>query len=92
METKAKDDFLKMLCSKLKFDNYFIVPRINTGGGLVLYWKDGIGLHVVNSLPMSIDAVVNPSLDDAWRFTEFYGDPIIANREHFWALLKHLCL
>ena len=92
METKAKDDFLKMLCSKLKFDNYFIVPRINTGGGLVLYWKDGIGLHVFNSLPMSIDAVVNPSLDDAWRFTKFYGDPIIANREHFWALLKHLCL
>ena len=65
METRAKDDFLKRLCTKLQFDKWFIVPRINTGGGLVLYWKSEIDLHVLNSTPTFIDAVVNPGLDDA---------------------------
>ena len=92
METKAKDDVLKRLCSKLHFDNFFIVPRINTSGGLVLYWKNEVDLHVLNSSPMYIDAVVNLGLDDAWRFIGFYGNLVTANREHSWALLKHLCL
>ncbi|KAL4632173.1 hypothetical protein ACB092_04G033300 [Castanea dentata] len=92
METKAKDDFLKRLCSKLQFDNFFIVPRINTGGGLVLYWKNGIDLHVLNSSTTYIDAVVNLGLNDTWRFTRFYRNPVTTNWEHSWALLKHLCL
>ena len=36
--------------------------------------------------------MVNPEVDDAWRFTGFYGNPVTANREHSWALLKHLSL
>ena len=31
-------------------------------------------------------------MDDAWRLTGFYGNPITANWEHSWALLKHLSL
>ena len=31
-------------------------------------------------------------MDDAWQFTGFYGNPVIANREHSGALFKHLCL
>lgn len=31
-------------------------------------------------------------MDDAWRVTSFYRDPVIANLEHSWVLLKHLCL
>lgn len=31
-------------------------------------------------------------MDDAWQLTGFYGNPVMANREHSWALLKHLCL
>ncbi|XP_075636954.1 uncharacterized protein LOC142609252 [Castanea sativa] len=61
-------------------------------GGLVLYWKDEINLHVLNSSPTFIEAVVNPGLDDARRFTGFYGNPVTANREYSWALLKHICL
>lgn len=64
METKVRDDVLKRLCSKLQFDNFFIVPRINTGGGLVLYWKNKVDLHVLNSSPTYIDAIVNSGLDD----------------------------
>nr|XP_023891885.1 uncharacterized protein LOC112003894 [Quercus suber]XP_023929367.1 uncharacterized protein LOC112040706 [Quercus suber] len=92
METRAKDKFLKNLCRKLDLKNLFIVPRNNTGGGLALYWKEGLNLKVQGSSPSYIDAVVDPGVDDAWRITGFYGDPVTANREHSWALLKHLCL
>ena len=67
-------------------------PRVNTSGGLALYWKDGLNLKVIDSTPTFIDAVVNPRMDDAWRLTGFYGNPITAIREHSWTLLRHLCL
>ena len=92
METKAKDNFIKNLCSKLQLENVHIVPRQNTGGGLALFWKNGTDLHIQDSSPSHIDAVINPGVDDAWRLTSFYEDRITANREHSWALLKHLCL
>ena len=31
-------------------------------------------------------------MDDTWQLTGFYGNLVMANREHSWALLKHLCL
>ena len=92
METKAKDSYVNNLKHKLQLDNVHIVSRQNTGGGLALFWKSEINLHVINALTSHIDAVVNPGMDDAWWFTGFYGNPVTANREHFWALLKHLNL
>ena len=92
METKSKDHNLKKLCLKRHLENVFIEPRVNTSGGLALYWKEGIDLKVLDSTPTYIDAVVNPGMDDAWRLTGFYGNPTTANWEHSWALLKHLYL
>ena len=37
METKSREGYLKKLFAKLHLENVFIVPRINTGGGLALY-------------------------------------------------------
>ena len=82
METKAKDSFIKNLCSKLQLENVHVVPRQNTGGGLALFWKNGTDLHIQDSSPSHIDAVINPGVDDAWWLTGFYGNPITANREH----------
>lgn len=45
-----------------------------------------------SSSPSHIDAVVDPGVDDAWRLIGFYGNPVTANWEHSWALLKHLYL
>jgi len=92
METKSKEQYLKKLCSKLKLENVHIEPRVNASGGLALFWKNEIDLNVLDSTPTDIDAVVNLGMDDAWQLTGFYGNPITANREHSWVLLKHLCL
>ena len=53
---------------------------------------NGTDLHILDSSPSHIDAVVNSGGDDAWRFTGFYENPVTANRELSWILLKHLCL
>ena len=65
METKAKDDYVKNLKSKLQLENVHIVPRHNTGGGLALFWKNEINISILNSSPLHIDAMVNPGVDDA---------------------------
>ena len=92
METRAKDHKLKTLCSKLHLENVFIESQVNTGGGLALYWKDGINLKVLDSTPTFVDVVVNPGMDDAQRLMGFYRNPRTANRKHSWTLLKHLSL
>ncbi|XP_075675058.1 uncharacterized protein LOC142644299 [Castanea sativa] len=92
METKAKDDDFKNLKYKLQLDNVHIVPRHNTRGELALFWKNEINLSILDSSSSHIDAVVNPGVDDACWITGFYGNPVTANWEHSWALLKHLSL
>ena len=49
-----------------------------------------LDLHIRTFSPHHIDAVVNPRIDDAWRFTGFYGAPETVNREDSWSLLRHL--
>ena len=90
METRATASYLEKLRCKLKFDNVFVVPRKNRGGGLALLWMNNLNLHIRTFSPRHIDAVINPGVDDAWRFTGFYGAPEVANREDSWLILRHL--
>ena len=68
----------------------FLIPRRNLSGGLALFWMNDLNLYIRTFSPYHIDAVVNPRIDDAWRFTEFYGAPEIFNREDSWSLRRHL--
>ena len=79
METKRMKSYLEKLRCRLKFDNLFIVPRRNLNGGLALLWSKDLELHIHTFSPYHIDAVVNPRIDDAWRFTRFYRAPEVAN-------------
>ena len=49
--TRAKDPSVMFIAEtwtkhRLKFDHMSNVPRINRGGGLVLFWKDSMNLRV----------------------------------------------
>ena len=37
-----------------------------------------------------IDAIIDHGVDDAWRFTGFYGDPDTVSWENSWSLLRDL--
>ena len=81
METKKKNAYLERIRCRLGFDNLVIVPRRNLSGGLALLWKNELDLHICTFSPRHINAMVNPRVDDAWRFMGFYRAPEVANRE-----------
>ena len=75
---------------KVHFTNLFFVPRVNTGGGLALYWKSEIVVDVQTFSNLHIDVIINQGADDTWRFTGFYGDPNTTSQKNSWVLLRAL--
>ena len=57
---------IERICRKLKFVNFFVVPRVNQGGGLALLWRENINLVVLTSSDRHIDASIDFGMDDAW--------------------------
>ena len=90
METKVEKFLLDRIGRRIHFANLFLVPRVNSGGGLALFWKSDVDASVQTSSECHIDAIINQGADDAWRFTGFYGDPETASRENSWDLLRSL--
>ena len=74
-ETWADEARLNLVQDRIQFDHKFFVERINRGGGLVLFWKNGIEVDVESSSLNHIDAIVNRTSEKPWRFTGFYGEP-----------------
>ena len=91
METKVgKKNTMERIGRKMQFANIFVVPCVNTGGGLALLWKADCSVDVQSYSDNHIDAIVDHGVDDAWRFMGFYGDPDTANWENSWSLLRAL--
>lgn len=84
---EARIDYVKDI---IHFDKKFFVQRATRGGGLVLYWKNDIGVEVESSSLNHIDTVINKNLGKAWRFTDFYGNPETHRRNESWDLLHQL--
>ena len=81
---------LNYVKDRIRFDQKFFVERINKGGGLALFWRDGIEVDVATSSLNHIDVTVNKSSDKPWRFMSFYGEPKTEQRFESWDLFHHL--
>ena len=90
VETWADEARLKDVKRKIQFDNMFVVPRANQGGGLVLFWKESVEVSVEGFDKNHIDAIVNKNKEHEWRFTGFYGEPDTHRRIESWDLLQNL--
>ena len=82
METKVDKTTLEKVGRRIQFTNLFFVPRVNSGGGLALYWKSNVDVDVQSSSNWHIDAIINHGVNDTWRFIDFYGDLDTASREN----------
>ena len=89
-ETWADEARLKLVKSRLQFDHMFSVPRINRGGGLVLFWKESTNLWVETSSKNHINCIIGGGTEGAWKFNSFYGEPITHKRHESWELLRQL--
>ena len=65
-ETWADEARLKQVLQKIQFENIFITPRPNSGGGLVLFWRSSIDVLVVGSSKNFIDTIFNRNKEDEW--------------------------
>ena len=90
METKSEKSTIERIGRKTQLTNTFVVPRVNNGGSLALLWKTDFQVDVQSYYERHVDAFIDHGVDDAWRFTGFYGDPDTANREDSWSLLRNL--
>ena len=62
-ETWVDEARLKIVKRRLKFDHMFSVPRVNKGGGLVLFWKESMNWRVETSSKNHIDCIVGGGTD-----------------------------
>ena len=90
METKCEKSTIERIGIKTQFSNNFVVLRVNNGGGLALLWKTDFQVDVQSHSERHIDVIIDHGVDDAWRFTGFYGDLDTASRENSWSLLHDL--
>ena len=89
-ETWVDEARLKEIQQNINFENLFFVERNNRGGGLALYWKNSLDLHVESSSKNHIDSIINKGRGEAWRFTGFYGEPAMHRRSEAWNCLRLL--
>ena len=82
------------MLQRIKFENRFIAPRTNKGGGgeggLVLFWKSVIDVTVEGFSKNYIDAIINKNRENEWQFIEFYGKSKTQKRFESWDLLRSL--
>ena len=89
-ETWSGRKRLEKLQCKIKYAGLFTVPSPGRGGGLALLWKSDISVWVDSFSKYHIDAVVNGTSPEPWRFTGFYGEPNTHYREEAWSMLRML--
>jgi exonuclease III len=88
-ETKQKKRAMEKIQWSLGFRHGVCVEGKGKGGGLGLWWRDGVDVTVRPWCQYYIDAQIN-SEAGAWRFTGIYGEPSTELREKTWDVLRSL--
>lgn len=87
-ETKLDENRIKGLRWKLGLTNMIVKDCSGRGGGLAIFWRKDINLHVQSISRMYIDAKVTEEDGFLWRLTGFYGEP--EKKLLFWKALRVL--
>ncbi|OMO64639.1 reverse transcriptase [Corchorus capsularis] len=62
----------------------------SSSGGLALLWFNNVDISILSYSNSHIDAQIGSNMDNAWRFTSFYGRPETHRRNESWHLLRTL--
>lgn len=88
MEIKIDKIRLDIIRCKLGFKHGFVVDRVGIGGGLALWWKEEVDIHIRSYSKFHIDAWIGNQISS--RITLFYGSPYTQLRHRSWDLLATL--
>ncbi|XP_019149856.1 PREDICTED: uncharacterized protein LOC109146658 [Ipomoea nil] len=90
METKAKNDRVESVRTRMGYEGNFCVERDEDGEGLALLWRDKEVATLLGYSSNHIDVSVSLPGKPCWRLTCFYGYSQSTRRQESWDLLRHL--
>ena len=90
VETGLDEARLEWLRVRIGFHNKLGVYRREQGGGLALFWKKEANIQINSYSHHHIDSIVNAGMENAWRFTGFYGFAETHRHHESWNLLRLL--
>ncbi|WOH08626.1 hypothetical protein DCAR_0728070 [Daucus carota subsp. sativus] len=90
METRLSKQKASCLAQRLRFDNYWVVDRVGTGGGLMLLWGENLKIEVLSWSVGHITGRVSGDGFTPWFITGFYRNLDQSKRVHSWELLRKI--
>lgn len=90
VETKLLLVKLEGMKVKLRMRCCVGVDRLGLGGGLKLFWNEGVDVTLASFFLENIDAKVSFSQVKEFCFISFYRNPDASLRDHSWELFKRL--
>ncbi|RYQ97024.1 hypothetical protein Ahy_B08g092996 [Arachis hypogaea] len=84
METKATKLSCDRIRRKLGFDNMFCVESRGLSGGLCIFWKSNVNIHVYAWCDNFIKTKVSSGNDKDWEAIFVYGHPDYKKRKELW--------
>ncbi|XP_072054760.1 uncharacterized protein [Arachis hypogaea] len=88
METKASKASCDRVRRKLCFDNLFCVESRGLSGGLCIFWKSNVNIHVYAWCDNFIKTRVSSGNNEDWESTFVYGHPDYKKRKELWKELS----
>ncbi|KAM2576603.1 hypothetical protein TB2_002354 [Malus domestica] len=84
-ETKARGNGIENIRRNLGYQHGFFVGARGQSGGLCLWWKDTLEVHILSSSINAIDTCVQEfASGSVVRITWMYGPPRAENKAKFW--------
>lgn len=81
---------IKGLRWKLGLTNMVVKDCSGRSGGLALFWRNGVDVHVRHISCLYIDADLKEEDGYEWRLTGFYDEPSVENKMVSWRALRML--
>ncbi|XP_031254340.1 uncharacterized protein LOC116112330 [Pistacia vera] len=91
IETKCNRNKLELIRNKIGFSCSFVVESRRASGGIAILWKDDKEVDLVSYTQHHISIIVNqPTANQKFILTGFYGHPDASKRTGSWNLLREL--
>lgn len=86
-ETKMDERKIDGFRWKLGLTQMVVKDCVGKGGGLAVFWKKEVNVHVCMLSKFYIDVDITEADGFVWRFTGFYGEPCSDKKPLSWKAL-----
>jgi hypothetical protein len=90
-ETRQSEERVKNLRFRIGMAGFYHVKGDGKGGGLAIYWQEGINIDLLSFSKRHIDVHISGGpYEHKWRGTFVYGEPKACDRHNMWLKLRQI--